>query len=60
MVAKLLMKTLLLLTTVFKLVSPPILVPPELESVKAAAVVPSLAVPLAIAVTSFNWKEYII
>ena len=45
------MKTLLLLTTVFKVVSPDTLEP---ASVKAAAVVPSLAVPLAIAVTSFN------
>jgi hypothetical protein len=45
------MKTLLLLTTVFKVVSPVTEVP---VSVKAAAVVPSLAVPLAIAVTSFN------
>ena len=45
------MKTLLLLTTVFKTVSPVTLV---LSSVKAAVVVPSLAVALAIAVSSFN------
>lgn len=45
------MKTLLLLTTVFKVVSPATLVA---ASVKAAAVVPSLAVALAIAVSSFN------
>ena len=53
--ARLLMKTLLLFVTVFKLASPSTLVA---ASTRLTAVFPSLAVPLAIAVTSFNYKNH--
>ena len=49
------MKTLLLFVTVFKLASPSTLVA---ASTRLTAVFPSLAVPLAIAVTSFNYKNH--
>ena len=56
MLAKELIKTLLLLITVFAVVSPVVAVP---VVARVTVEVPSLEVVLAIAVTSFNYKELI-
>ena len=56
MLAKELIKTLLLLITVFAVVSPVVAVP---VVARVTVEVPSLEVVLAMAVTSFNYKELI-
>ena len=56
MLAKELIKTLLLLITVFAVVSPVVAVP---VVARVTVEVPSLEVVLAIAVTSFNYEELI-
>ena len=56
MLAKELTKTLLLLITVFAVVSPVVAVP---VVARVTVEVPSLEVVLAMAVTSFNYKELI-
>ena len=56
MLAKELMKTLLLLMTVFAVVRPVVAVP---VVARVTVEVPSLEVVLAIFVTSFNYKELI-
>ena len=56
MLAKELIKTLLLLITVFAVVSPVVAVP---VVARVTVEVPSLEVVLAIFVTSFNYKELI-
>ena len=56
MLAKELTKTLLLLMTVFAVVSPVVAVP---VVARVTVEVPSLEVVLAIFVTSFNYKELI-
>ena len=53
MPAKLLMKSLLLFISVFALVAP-VFWPALAPFTRAAVILPSVAVPLAIAVTSFN------
>ena len=55
MSANALIKSLLLLTRVFKAASLATAFPSE--SIREAVIVPLAALPLAMAVTSFNWNE---